>query len=256
MTGCVHLKISDGVASIVFDRPEARNAMTWSMYRELQTAVEAIRNDASVRTALLSGAGGSFVAGTDIAQFAAFSGATAGLNYEAHIEDCIAAIETLPIPTIAIVEGAAMGGGLMIATACDLRIATPSARFGAPMARTVGNCLSLANVARLAAAFGDSRTRRLLLLAEALDAQEALACGFLTEIVEPETLGQRASALACKLNRHAPITMRASKEALRRLKASRLSDDSDLIAAVYGSRDFAEGVAAFVAKRHPEWKGL
>ena len=255
MTGRVHLQVSDSVASIVFDRPEARNAMTWAMYDELQKAVATIKNQPSVRAALLRGAGGWFVAGTDITQFAAFDGAKAGLDYEARIESGIAAIEALPVPTIAVVEGPAMGGGLMIATACDLRIATPDARFGAPIARTVGNCLSLANMARLAAAFGDSRARRLLLLAETLEAEEALACGFLTEIVEPEALGQRALALASKLSGHAPITMRASKEALRRLRVSRLSDDSDLIAAVYGSRDFAEGVVAFGAKRRPEWKG-
>jgi enoyl-CoA hydratase/carnithine racemase len=95
----------------------------------------------------------------------------------------------------------------------------------------------------------------MLLLAEAVNSTEALACGFLTEIVESDTLDRRAVALASKLRGHAPITMRASKEALRRLRMNRLSDDSDLIAAVYGSRDFAEGVAAFGDKRRPEWKG-
>jgi enoyl-CoA hydratase len=154
-----------------------------------------------------------------------------------------------------VVEGFAIGGGLAIAAACDLRIATPGARFGVPTARTLGNCLSMANYARLVAAFGASRAKRVLLLAENLTADEALAGGFLTEIVEPANLDQRVAELTERLAHHAPLTMRVSKEAIRRLLHASLPDGDDLVRACYGSDDFRIGVAAFVEKREPQWTG-
>jgi enoyl-CoA hydratase/carnithine racemase len=253
--GAVHLAIADGVASVIFDRPEARNAMTWAMYDQLSRACADIDKNASVRVAVFRGAGACFVAGTDIEQFTTFAGPEAGIAYEARVEGCISALETLAVPTLAVIEGAAMGGGLVLAAACDLRIATPTARFGVPIARTVGNCLSIANVARLIAALGDARTRRLLLLAGFVDPAEALACGFLTELSQPESLEQRVAATVARLKEHAPITMSVSKEAIRRLRASGMPDDADLIAAAYGSDDFAEGAAAFAARRTPRWRG-
>ena len=230
--------------------------MTWAMYEALGEACAALRADPSVRVALFRGAGGSFVSGTDIAQFTGFGGAEAGLAYERRIEGWLSAVESLPMPTVAAVGGAAMGGGLALAAVCDFRIATPDARFGVPIARTVGNCQSVANVARLAAALGAPRVKRLLLLAEPLDAAEALACGFVLRVAEPGALDTEAAAVCARLAGHAPITMRVSKEALRRLAAAGLPEDDDLVAAAYGSADFREGVAAFLAKRRPRWTGL
>ena len=161
--------------------------------------------------AVFRGAGGkAFVAGTDIAQFAAFRSADDGLAYEAKMEGFIGGLEALPVPTLAVIEGFAIGGGLAIAAACDLRIATPGSRFGVPIARTLGNCLSMANCARLVAAFGASRAKRILLLAENLSAEEALAAGFLAEIVAPGDLERRVAELTRQLANHAPITMRVS----------------------------------------------
>ena len=253
--GQVHLGVADGIATITFDRPEARNAMTWSMYDQLGHACTTIAGGAGIRAAVLRGAGGSFVSGTDIGQFTTFEGSQAGLDYEARINACVATLETLPLPTLAVVEGAAMGGGLALAGACDFRIATPEARFGVPIARTVGNCLSMANVARLAAAFGVPRTKRLLMLADVIPAEEAAACGFVLEIVPPEDLEAKIAVLCARLISHAPITMRVSKEAIRRLVVEELPRGDDLIAEAYGSRDFKEGVAAFMAKRKPLWEG-
>ena len=193
--------------------------MTWSMYEQLVAACATIAGDAGIRAAVFRGVGGSFVSGTDIGQFTAFDGSQAGLDYEARINACVAGLETLPVPTLAVVEGAAMGGGLALAGACDFRIVTPDTRFGVPIARTVGNCLSMANVARLVAAFGAPRTKRLLMLADVLGAEEALACGFVLEIVPPEVLEAKVAALCALLVAHAPITMRVSKEAIRRLVA-------------------------------------
>lgn len=253
--GEVRLAVTGGIATIVFDRPDARNAMTWTMYREFEDACVAIAGDASIGVAMLRGAGGTFISGTDIAQFSAFDGAQAGLDYEIRIDAAMEVLERLPVPTLAVVEGAAMGGGLAVAAACDLRIASPDARFGVPIARTVGNCLSMANVARLVAGFGAPRAKRLLLLADVIRADEALACGFVQEIVPPAELDGRAAELCGRLLSHAPVTMRCAKEAIRRLATEALPRDEDLIAAAYGSRDFKEGISAFMAKRQPKWEG-
>lgn len=253
--GEVSLAIAGGIATVTFDRPSARNAMTWAMYEQLGAACTAIEDDPSIRVATLRGAGGYFVSGTDISQFAAFEGSQAGLDYETRINACVATVESLRVPTIAVVEGGAMGGGFVLAAACDFRIVSSDSQFAAPIAMTVGNCLSMANVARLVAAFGAPRTKRLLILADVIGADEAVASGFALEAVSPEELEGRVAALCVRLISHAPITMRVSKEAIRRLVANGPPPGDDLIAAAYGSRDFKEGVAAFMGKRKPRWEG-
>jgi enoyl-CoA hydratase len=254
--GEVRYSRDGGVATVIFDRPAARNAMTWRMYEQLGEACARIRSEDGLRLAVFRGAGGkAFVAGTDIAQFIAFRSADDGIAYEAKMEGYIGGLESLPVPTLAVIEGFAIGGGLAIAAACDLRIATPGARFGVPIARTLGNCLSIANYARLVAALGAPRAKRMLLLAENLSAEEALACGFLSEIVEPSDLDRRVAELSQRLTRHAPVTMRVSKEAIRRILHAGLPDGDDLVRACYGSDDFRIGVAAFVEKREPQWTG-
>jgi enoyl-CoA hydratase len=244
------------VATVIFDRPAARNAMTWRMYEQLGEACARIRSEDGLRVAVFRGAGGkAFVAGTDIAQFQAFRGGEDGIAYEAKMDGCIGGLESLPLPTLAVIEGFAIGGGLAIAAACDLRIATPDSRFGVPIARTLGNCLSVANYARLVAGFGAPRAKRMLLLAENLSAEEALASGFLSEIVEPADLDRRVAELIARLAQHAPVTMRVSKEAIRRIVQAGLPDGDDLVRACYGSDDFRIGVTAFVEKRAPQWTG-
>jgi len=253
--GRVHYSVSGGIASVVFDRPEARNAMTWAMYGALGEACEKIAADDSVRVAVFRGAGGAFVAGTDIQQFTSFTGADDGIAYEKRIDAAIGQIEDLPKPVIAVVEGFCVGGGLAIAAACDFRIAATGARFGVPIARTLGNCLSVGNVARLVAGFGVGRTKRMLMLAEMIGAEEAAACGFVDVLTDAAELDAKLGDMCKRLLSHAPITMRASKEAIRRIRTANLPEGSDLIRAAYGSADFKEGVAAFLAKRPPDWKG-
>jgi enoyl-CoA hydratase len=249
--------VRDGnVATIIFDRPAARNAMTWRMYEQLADACARMQREDGLRVAVFRGAGGkAFIAGTDIAQFQAFRGGEDGIAYEDKMGTHLAAIEALPLPTLAVIEGFAIGGGLAIAACCDLRIATPGSRFGVPIARTLGNCLSMENYARLVAGFGASRAKRMLLLAENLVAEEALASGFLSEIVAAAELDRRVNELTERLTHHAPITMRVSKEAIRRLLHAGLPASDDLSRACYGSDDFRIGMKAFVDKRQPQWTG-
>lgn len=253
--GTVHFAIEAGVAAVTFDRPQARNAMTWAMYAQLGELCERLRDDASVRVVTFRGAGGeAFVAGTDIEQFRDFDG-DAGVDYERKIDACIGLLEGLPMPTVAIVEGWCVGGGLAIATACDFRVATPNARFGLPIARTLGNTLSIPNLARLTEAFGQQRLKRMLMLAEMPDAAEALACGYLQQVSEAAELDAAAAKLVSRLAALAPITQRTVKEGMRRLTNHSLPNGEDLIHTCYGSEDFREGVDAFVGKRSPQWKG-
>jgi enoyl-CoA hydratase/carnithine racemase len=254
--GEVHFQRDGAVARITFDRPAARNAMTWHMYERLGAICEEVAADRSVRVAVLRGAGGqAFIAGTDIAQFLDFKTGEDGIAYEAKMERTLGLIEALPMPTLAVIEGWAIGGGLAIAACCDLRIATPGARFGVPIARTLGNCLSVANYARLMAALGASRAKRMLLMAENLTAEETLASGFLSAIVAHGDLDARVTELCARLQQHAPITMRVTKEAMRRVVLAGLQDGDDLVRECYGSEDFRLGVRAFVEKKTPEWRG-
>ena len=255
--GTVQLTLQGGVASVVFDRPRARNAMTWAMYEQLMHICTQLQADKTVRVVTFRGAGGeAFVAGTDIDQFKAFSNGDDGVAYERQIDQCMGLLEALPMPSVAVIEGWAIGGGLAIATACDFRIATTDSRFGVPIARTLGNCLSIANLARLVSVFGSQRVRRMLMLAEILSAEEALACGFLAQVCEPAEIEAALAGLCERLAALAPVTQGVIKEGLRRLVAHELPEGEDLIRRCYGSSDFREGVDAFVAKRSPVWKGI
>lgn len=254
--GAVRLTRDGAVAYLTFDRPQARNAMTWAMYQDLAAACDEIMEDASVRVAVFRGAGGkAFVAGTDIAQFKEFSSGDDGLAYEDKVETYIERVEKLPMPTLCVVEGWAVGGGMAIANACDFRIATAGSRFGVPIARTLGNCLSAQNLRALAETLGLPMVKRMLLLAEMPEAEELLGHGYLLGVAEADGINTLQAEIIEKLLGHAPVTMRVTKEALRRLGTNLTPDDRDLIHAAYGSRDFAHGVESFVAKQKPDWQG-
>jgi enoyl-CoA hydratase/carnithine racemase len=230
-------------AWMTFDRPEAHNAMTYGMYEALFEGCERADADDEVRALVLRGAGGrAFVAGTDIRQFLDFASGDDGLAYEARIERVVSRLESVGKPTIALVDGFAMGAGLVLAAACDLRVCTPAARFGLPIARTVGNALSMENYARLAAVLGEPRLKEIVFTARAVEAPEALAIGLATEVVEDaETRVQELCAL---LATHAPVTMRVTKEALRRLRP--LTGGDDLVREAYSSPEFRRRVQAFL----------
>jgi enoyl-CoA hydratase/carnithine racemase len=254
--GQVQLTVHGCVAAISIERPEARNAMTWAMYDQLAEICSSIEGNRAIRVATIRGVGGqAFVAGTDIEQFSTFQSGEDGIAYEKVIDTRVGQIERLPVPTVAIVDGWAIGGGLAIAAACDFRLATPQASFGVPIARTLGNCLSMANLARVVAAFGVPRAKKMLLLGETIGAEEALACGFVTRMAAPEELDAAADELCARLASNAPVTMRVSKEGIRRVINDSHPLGEDLIRECYGSRDFKIGVRAFLDKKRPAWSG-
>src|SRR6476619_1309603 len=156
-------EVRDGVAYVTFNRPQARNALTFAMYERLAEICDQANAERSIRAILITGAGDkAFAAGTDISQFRAFDKEQDALDYEARIDRVMNAIERCRVPTIAAINGACTGGGASIAACCDLRIGTRTAKFGFPIARTLGNCLSAANIGRLSALIGATRLKEII----------------------------------------------------------------------------------------------
>ena len=257
MTEEIRTERRAGALRIVVDRPAARNALTFAMYDRIAEICRGANEDASVKAVVISGSPDAFVAGTDIAQFVDFTQASQALDYERRMDSWLGAIEDVRVPTIAALRGPVVGGGLAIAAACDLRVAAPSARFGVPVARTLGNCFSAANLVRLAALVGLGRVKELVFTARLIDAQEARAIGLVTEVVGSEAaLEPRVDELVAQLASYAPLTLHATKEVVRRIRARMLPDEAaDLVALCYTSADFREGVRAFIERRKPVWTG-
>ena len=200
------------------------------------------------------GAGGAFAAVTDIAQFREFTSGDDGIAYERRLDAVIDRLERVRRATIAVVDGPAVGGGCAIALACDLRICSPAARFGVPVAKTLGNCLSAANLARLVDLVGPAHTRDLLFTSRLVEASEALALGLATRVVAGEQLEVEVERLSSEL---APVPRRRLKPPRHYFNASAIivgpSRPDDVIAC-YGSDDFREGVTAFLEGRLPRWR--
>jgi enoyl-CoA hydratase/carnithine racemase len=250
-------RLERGIVRVTIDRPEARNAMTFAMWDRLREVALELGADRTVSAVIFTGSGdAAFVSGTDIAEFRGF-GSGDGVAYEARIERVMLAVEAIPVPAIAAIAGACTGGGAALAACCDLRIGASNARIGVPVARTLGNGLTIGNIARVAHLIGLDKTKLLLLTGTLLGALDAHRAGFLTHVVpEGEALQPYALTLATELTRLAPLTLRATKESTRRLRDSGAAAvDDDLLRTLYGSSDFAEGVASFVARRAPHWRG-
>jgi len=252
-------EVRDGIARVTFNRPHARNALTFAMYERLAEVCQEIEADRSIKALLLTGAGErAFAAGTDISQFRAFHTPQDALDYEARIDRVLTAVETCRVPTVAAIGGACTGGGAGIACACDLRIGSANLRIGFPIARTLGNCLSMSNYARLNALLGPARVKEMIFTSRLIEAEEARAVGLVSEVLpDAAALATRAEALAQPVASQAPLTLRATKEALRRLKERAMGGEmeKDLILMCYMSQDFREGMDAFLTKRSPVWKG-
>jgi enoyl-CoA hydratase len=251
-------EVREGIGWITFNRPQARNALTFEMYERTAEICSNVGNDDEVKVLVMTGAGEkAFAAGTDISLFRSFSTPQDALQYEARGDLVATAIECCPIPTIAAIAGACTGGGAGIAACCDLRIATADARFGFPISRTLGNCLSMSNYARLYALLGPAKVKDIIFTARLIEAEEGKAIGLYSEVLpDAAALRGRAEELARTIASHAPMTLRATKEAMRRIRDKlRLEEDKDLILMCYMSEDFREGMEAFLGKRKPQWKG-
>src|SRR5262245_3810699 len=180
------------LALVTFNRPQARNAITWAMYDGLLAACERVDAEDELRVMVLRGAGGkAFVAGTDIAQFQGFRTGADAIAYERRLDRVMDRLEAVAKPTIAAIQGYAVGAGAAIALCCDLRYGTADAQIGVPIARTLGNCLSMANTARLVDAVGPARAKELIFRARMVGAEEARAAGLFNEIVSEGRLTER-----------------------------------------------------------------
>jgi len=250
--------LEDGIGRIIFNRPQARNAFTFAMYERLAEICERANSDRSIKVLLLRGAGDkAFAAGTDINQFRAFKTPQDALDYENRIDRVLGTLERCRVPTIAAIIGACTGGGAGIAASCDLRIGTRTTRIGFPIARTLGNCLSMSNISRITALIGPARVKDLIYTARLVEAEEAASVGLLTEIVDDlVALEKRADEVARLVAGNAPLTLSATKQAVARLQKRLTRDEGeDLILMCYQSKDFREGLDAFLSKRAPHWRG-
>jgi enoyl-CoA hydratase/carnithine racemase len=251
-------EVRDGVAYVTFNRPQARNALTFAMYERLAEICNKANADRTIKAILITGAGDkAFAAGTDISQFRAFDKEQDALDYEARIDRVMNAIEKCRVPTIAAIHGACTGGGASIAACCDLRIASRAMKYGFPVARTLGNCLSMASYSRLVYLVGPSLVKDIVFRARLIEADEALAKGLINELCDDQALlMQRAEEITRLVASHAPLTLQATKEALLRLRpAVKHGEDNDLVLMCYMSQDFREGMDAFLNKRKPVWQG-
>lgn len=251
-------EVKDGIATITFNRPQARNAMLFSMYERMAEICTAANDDRSIKAMILTGAGEkAFASGTDISQFRNFKTAQDALDYESRIDRVLTALETCRVPTIAAIAGACTGGGAGIAACCDMRIGTATTRIGFPIARTLGNCLSMSNISRVVSLVGPAMTKEMIFTSRLIEADECKTLGLLNEIVpDVEALQRRALELARLVAGQAPITLEVTKEAVRRIRRTLTRDEGeDLILRAYMSEDFREGMDAFLNKRKPQWNG-
>jgi enoyl-CoA hydratase/carnithine racemase len=222
------------------------------MYDALVEACDRAEADTAVRVLIIRGAPGAFSAGTDISQFAGFTGHE-GVAYERRLDAVIDRVERLPLITIAEVDGPAVGGGCALALACDLRVCSPRARFGVPVARTLGNCLSMANTARLVDIAGVALAKELLLTGRLLDAEEARQIGLVSRVCPEASIAGEVMALATDLSTRARSTIVATKAMMLRLREHRrpaAGSADEILRECYGSAEFAAGVAAFLKAGH------
>jgi methylglutaconyl-CoA hydratase len=262
----LHIHTDSGIQTILLNRPEKRNSLTHQLIDDLTQALEAAGANPHCRVLIITGAGSAFCAGLDMEHLRAMSeGAPGDPHFAAdcqadaeNIATLLRTLYSLPKPTIAAVNGAAIAGGMGIATLCDFTLSVPEAKFGYTEVR-IGFVPAIVS-AYLRTQIGDKRSRDLLLTGRLLRAVEAVELGLVTRIVPEPELMHEARSLAQKLLRNSPSAMEATKRLLTRFSDRTLPDDVEkaVLANVQArtTEDFREGVRAFLEKRDPQWPSL
>ena len=247
----VTVDVADGIATLTLNRPDKRNAMTLDMWQAVATHATTLAGDPDVRVLVVTGSGGHFSAGADIAGFGHTDhGAVRAANAVA--DDALAAF---PKPSVAVIRGACVGGAAGIAAACDLRLADATARFGITPAR-LGLVYPTPDVERIVRLIGPAATKHLLFSAELIEAERALRIGFVDELHAPEALADRVAELTAVLTQRSLLTQMASKELVDAVAEHGTvpGEVSERWAVrVAASDDPAEGVRAFLGRRDPEF---
>ena len=251
------IDIEARVATVTINRPDKRNALSAPVRADLIAAVTRLQDDDDVRVIVITGAGDkAFVAGADIGEFADRSPLEQRAAMEApRVFDVLADSSK---PTIASINGYALGGGCELAMACDTRIAARSARLGQPEVK-LGLLPGGGGTQRLPRLVGTGRALRLLLTGEMIDADAAFAAGLVDEVVADDQLRERTRELAAAIAAHSPVALRLIKDAVRTATEAPLSaglrHERELFVTAFSSEDRGEGVAAFLEKRTPEFEG-
>lgn len=242
---------------VVFNRPEKHNALTPQMYDAIAGACRSADSDREIRLLTLRGAGGeAFSAGSDIRHFQTFSSFHDGLDYESRFVGVLTELEKVRVPTLAVIDGVCAGAGLLLAAACDVRIATHGSRFCLPIARTLGNSLSVHSVALLADRIGSSRLMSLVARAGVMSSDEALRNGFLSDCATETEFASLTAQVSRELLAAAPMTVWTIRESLRRIRTRSITDNDDLMRMIYSSDDFKAGVDGFLRGERPVWAGV
>lgn len=250
------IAVEDGVAVVTIDRPEALNALNGELMFELATALDLLEGDLEVRALVLTGAGRAFVAGADVANLAQLDDAFSGREAALAGQDLMNSLAALPFPTIAAINGFALGGGLELALACDLRVAAPTAKLGLPEVG-LGLIPGYGGTQRLPRLVGAGRALDLILTGRHVGADEALAMGLVNRVADDAVAG--AVALARQALRNGPIALGLAKEAVVRgldvTLPQGLEIEADLFGLAASTEDMKEGTAAFLEKRKAEFQG-
>jgi len=260
-TDKIRAYIADAAGHIVFNNPERHNAVSLEMWDAVEQAFSAFQDDDRVRVVILSGAGGkAFVSGADISKFEKERGSKdATEHYNARLKVVYDTIENYAKPTIAMIDGYCIGGGLNLAACADMRIASAKSRFAMPAAKlALGYPFDA--IRRLVNAVGAASAKQLMFTAKSIDADAALRLGLVQEVVAEDALADRVAELAATISGNAPLTVRAMKyiatQVMQADPANRdLARCDQMVAACFASEDYVEGRKAFMEKRKPDFKG-